>query len=106
MKTLTKILLGVVLGLSACSTPPKTFLPTQIHQTEASFSGNLQNSGIVDFVEGKGFILDDSAVKRYKSLCVKFGEEVIGLSVEDEKNYLNKEGMVLFLSLNDKHVSK
>lgn len=101
-----KIIIFLALALTSCSAPPQTFLPVQITQTEPSFSGNLQNSGIVDFVEGGGFVLDDSAVKRYKNLAAKFHEEVVGLSFEDGKNYLTKEGMILFLELNDRNISK
>lgn len=106
MKLPTKILVAVFLVLTACSTPPKTFLPVQVTQTQPSWDGSRQDSGIIDFVDGKGFMLTDSAVRRYKSLAEKFNEEAVGLSTENGVNYLNQEGMVLFLTLNDRHIAK
>ena len=100
-----KCLILLFLLLSACSTTPQTFVPLRVHQTEASFDGQSQDSGIKDFVDGKGFVLSNAAVLRYKTLAQKFNEEPIGLFIENNINYLNNEGMIKFLELNDKNLN-
>ena len=92
--------------LSSCSsTAPVTLVPQRVTQTQAAFDGNDQDSGIKGYEDGRGFILSDAAVLRYTKLCEKFAEAPVGLNKSD-KNYLTKEGMSLFLKLNDLNLNK
>lgn len=101
------ILIIVSLILPACATrQPETFLPVRAVQTEASFSGNEKNSGVVEFISGKGFVLDSATVIRYQDLAKKFNKEPVGLSIDNGKNILNNEGMVEFLELVDLEKNK
>lgn len=99
--------LVVFLSCSSCSVfQEKTITPAKIVQTQASFDGSEQNSGLVGYTESLGFELTSSAVIRYKNLCKTFGTEPIGLSVSNGKNYINEEGMVDFMNLSDRKNSK
>ncbi len=102
-----KLILVLFLMLPVgCSTPQETLSPIHITQTEASFDGNDKDSGVKEFVPGKGFVLSQAAADRYSALVIKYKEQLVGLSGEDGKIYLNNEGMVLFLGLVDKDNNK
>ena len=91
--------------LVSCSSVDKTeqttIIPPRVVQTEASFVGNEQNSGVLGY-DQEGFIMHESAIERYKFLANKFNENPVGIS----GNHLNKEGMVLFLNLVDRDLNK
>ncbi len=102
-----KYILILCLVLSGCQhSQPETFVPVRAESRVPSFDGNVADSGIKEFIPNKGFVLSDSAVARYKSLCTKFQADPIGLSTYDGKNILDKEGMVQFLELNDRNLNK
>lgn len=91
-----------ILVLSSCSIIHKPI--TRVTQSEASFDGNIKDSGIKEYKEGLGFIISDNAADRYTKLCIKFSYDIIGLSKIDDKNVLTKQGMVRFLELTDKNI--
>lgn len=94
------LLVFVVFSLSACQS--STILPKTNVQEQASFDGNLQNSGIIDYKDDY-FIISNSALLRYTMLCNKFQEDIIGVFTSDGVIKLNKEGMVHFMNLSDKN---
>lgn len=91
--------------LTSCEAP-KTLLPDQAVQAQASFDGQDHDSGVKGYIDGQGFVLSPSTESRYKSLCEKFGKTPIGLSKFEDKIILNKEGMVLFLELNRQNLNQ
>lgn len=93
----------VALIFTSCAAP--TMTPERVSQSQASFEGNVQNSGLLGY-DQNGFNLTDAAMQRYKDLCETFDSEVIGVSVIDGKNYLTKEGMVQFMNLTDRRNNK
>lgn len=98
-----KCLVLFIFLLSGCQSPEVvTFVPERAISTSPSFDGNVANSGLLGFIPDKGFELTDSATERYKGLTEKFDEKPIGLSKDDSKNILTKEGMMHFLELVDK----
>ncbi len=102
-----KYLLILSFILVGCQHPkPETFVPVRAESRVSSFDGNVADSGIKEFIAGKGFVLSDSAVSRYKKLSLLFEQPPVGLSVYEGKNILDKEGMVQFLELNDRNLNK
>lgn len=96
----------LILGCASCSTPQQTLTPPHVTQTQASFDGNDQDSGVKEFVPGKGFVISDAAMARYNDLIIKYKETLVGLHRENGVNYLDNEGMVLFLDLVDREHQK
>lgn len=111
--------------LSACSvTKPTTFSPEIeqkierpidriIKDEQPSFDANEQNSGIIDFIDGKGWLITTNAAKRYNTLVELYGKELIpaveaefGLSSYYNNFILTQEAMVKFALLNQMHKSK
>ena len=90
--------------LTSCSTVPETYLPPQVTQREASWDGNVQNSGLISYDE-KGFQMTESAIRRYLSLVEKFEEAPVGIVQDGDKWYLTHEGMANFLDLNDRRLN-
>lgn len=95
------ILLILLTSCTSVKIDDKTIVPPRVVQTQASFVGNEQNSGVIDY-DSKGFVMHPSAIERYKKLAEKFRETPVGI----DGNHLTKEGMVLFLNLNDKNLNK
>lgn len=91
-----------VLVLSSCSIIHKPI--TRVTQSEASFDGNIKDSGVKEYINELGFVISDNAADRYNKLCIKYNYDVVGLSKIDNKNILTKQGMVRFLELTDKNL--
>lgn len=100
-----RILLISLLLLQGCKTPEQVSLP-RVEQTQASFDGNEQNSGLVGYTKEHGFEITVSARDRYLALVKEFGSAPIGLSELDGKIYMTKEGMVEFMNSTDKKNNK
>lgn len=101
-----KIVLFILLSTAGCASKPDTLLPIVAYSQVASFDGNDHDSGIKSFVPGVGFELSESAAQRYLDLSNKFREKPIPIIRQDSKSFLNKEGMVHFLVLNDRNSTK
>lgn len=93
---MNKIIILTLL-LSSCAT--KTIEKDYAVSAQPSFSGMVQNSGIINFNNDTGYELSNDTVNRYRNLCEKYNKEAIGLS----GNYLDNEGMVQFLELVEKN---
>lgn len=98
-------------ALVGCKTaaPIKTILPPRVENVEKSFDGNVQDSGIKDYIEGKGFEISKSALTRYNSLIFLYGKSLVppvsgdfGVTLEGDKIYLSMEAMVQFVVMSDK----
>ena len=95
----------------ACKTAEiKTIIPPRIVEEQPSWDENTQNSGIIDFIAGKGFLITSKALARYQSLVGLLGAREIppilpgeGVTIEDDgKVYLTSEAAVHFVVLSDK----
>lgn len=124
MKTILYLLVFGVF-LSAChTTKPTTFSPEVAQKIESpinriikdeqpSFDANEQNSGIIEFIDGKGWLITPNAAKRYNTLVELYGKELVpiveaefGLSSYYNNFILTQEAMVKFALLNQIHKSK
>ena len=95
----------------ACKTADiKTIIPPRIVEEQPSWDENTQNSGIIEYVEGKGFLITNKALTRYESLIALLGAKEIppilpgeGVTIEASgKIYLTSEAAVHFVVLSDK----
>lgn len=87
----------------------RTIIPALVVDQEPSWDGNEQNSGLLGYVEGKGFLLTPDAAKRYTELTKKYGANRVpplaegeGLVAEGDKFYLSNQYMVEFVVMNQK----
>lgn len=104
----------VALLASGCGTfrenPARTFVPAPIVEVQPSFDKEEQNSGLIDYVDGKGFLITSDAAARYRELTKLFGAECNpplkegeGLEEQAGGNYiLPSSYMVEFGVMNDK----
>jgi hypothetical protein len=60
---------------SSCSVRQQTVVPRAIVSTEASFDGNVQNSGIIKYDE-HGFIVSAHWLERYDAMLARFGDKL------------------------------
>lgn len=86
-----------------------TVAPSAIVSKEASFDGNVANSGIVDAVPGEGFIVTTHWIERYDGLLGKYGPRLtppiasgnrVGFTEKDGRIYITSEVLVRFIRLN------
>jgi hypothetical protein len=121
MKNLLFIFLTIL--LVACNSPvietqskiqEKVELPINniIKDSEASFDNNDKTSGILDFINGKGWLITKNAATRYNNLINKYGKTLdnpidpnFGLTQEGENFLLTQEGMIKFALLTQTHKS-
>lgn len=87
----------------------RTVIPSLVIDKEPSWDGNEQNSGLIDYVQGKGFLITKDAANRYTELTKRFGGSKTppmtvgeGLVFEDDKIYLPNQYMVEFVKMNQK----
>lgn len=101
-----KALLVLFLALAACKTvpAPQTNLPKRVVEVQPSFSGNINDSGIVSIEEDGSFLIRQSAADRYNALAVKYGKfmtpevkPVDFLKSPDSFLSMSAEQMVTFL---------
>lgn len=83
-----------------------TYIPQPIVETQPSWDGVEQNSGLIDFIEGKGFLITKSAAERYTALTAKFGKTLTpninpgeGLIPYEDKFLLSPEYMSVFMEV-------
>lgn len=115
MKSAKKLVLSSVFVLCSCTSykaDPKieTIIPPKIIQTQASFSGNAQNAGIIDYLgPDLGFLIDKNAKARYDSLVILYGQSLIppvnvgdGIKPANEHFLMDHEHMISFMELSDR----
>lgn len=88
------------------TTKPETFIPPPIVETQPSWDGEEQNSGLIDYIEGKGFLITKNAAERYRFLTKKFGQQLTppitegqGLEATEENFLLSPEYMSVFMEV-------
>ena len=95
----------------ACKTAEiKTIIPPRIVEEQPSWDENTQNSGIIEHVPGKGFLITPKALARYQALVGLLGAREIppilpeeGINIEpDGKIYMTFEATIHFVVLSDK----
>lgn len=89
-----------------CQTKQETIMPPPIVETQPSWDGEKQNSGLIDYIDGKGFLITKGAAERYIYLTGKFGDQLTpkitaGQGLEPyEKNFiLTPEYMSVFMEV-------
>ena len=109
--------LGVIFALSlfslsSCQTA-KTVIPSPIVDTQPSWDGNEQNSGIIEYVKGGGFSITENAALRYSFLTKTYGSKLSpplkggeGLIYKDDLILLPNQYMVEFMTLSKIHKTK
>lgn len=71
------IILFLTLFSYGCKLPgPITYVPPPIVEVEPSWDGDKQNSGLIEYIDGKGFLITPKAAIRYTSLTEKFGSKL------------------------------
>lgn len=113
---LSNVFLAILLLTSSCNfnKTPKTIVPSVVVDTVPSWDGNEQNSGILDFVEGKGWLITPKAAKRYSELSEMYGNmfepdlgKAEGLVAQEDGNFiLPQEYIVKFGLMNQKNKQK
>lgn len=78
----------------------------------ASYDGNEKNSGIKEYIEGKGFVVTPHFRDRYNNLIEKYGKKFENPIKKDDglvnfgADYLiNKQHMIYFVQMNTWHKS-
>ena len=101
---------ALAVSFTACQNKEiKTITSTRVEKIEKSWDGNSNNSGIIDFVDGKGFLITKKAAERYNTLISIYGKNELPpilknyeILNEDSKIYLTSEGMTIFIVFSDK----
>lgn len=71
------IFLFLTLFFCGCqNVPPTTYVPPPIVEKEPSWDGDKQNSGLIEYIDGRGFLITPKAAIRYTSLTEKFGSKI------------------------------
>lgn len=99
--------LFVALGTVSCISNPGTVTPPPIVDTQPSWDGNEQNSGILGFIDNEGFLITKNAADRYTNLTVKYGKDRNpplskgqGLVPKGDNFILPNQYMVEFIAMN------
>jgi hypothetical protein len=95
----------VLFVLASCQTKPiKTIVPPPIVETQPSWDGENQNSGLIEYVKGEGFLITPKAAQRYIALTQKFGNTLTptvqageGLVKKGDNFLLSPEYMSVFM---------
>lgn len=103
--------------LAGCQNHPpiKTILPAPAPQEQqASFDGEQQNSGIIDYIPSVGYIITKNAKERYQSLVAIYGSSSLPLVLADsgiskykktDKFVMSSEAMTNFAIFSEKSKS-
>jgi len=83
-----------------------TIIPPVITETQPSWDGEKQNSGLLDYIDGKGFLITKGAAERYVFLTSRFGNSLTphvkpgeGLQPFGENFILSAEYMSIFMEV-------
>ncbi len=101
------LLIFILAFETGCQHQVVTYVPPPIVELQPSFDGDKQNSGLLDYVDGQGFLITSGAAERYRSLTKKYGstltppvQEGQGLKLTEGSNYiLSPEYMQVFMEL-------
>lgn len=106
MKIFAFSLLSVFALNSCILKSTETFIPPSIIEQQPSWDGNLQNSGLINYIEGAGFVITPNAAQRYKFLTEKFGDTLVppikkgqGLKKIGKNYLLSIEYMSVFIEV-------
>ena len=84
----------------------ETFIPPPIVEAQPSWDGERQDSGLIDYIDGKGFLITRGAAERYTFLTEKFGSTLTppikageGLQADKENFILSPEYMSVFMEV-------
>lgn len=99
--------LFLILFFCGCQTsPPITYIPPPIVEKEPSWDGDKQNSGLIEYIDDKGFLITPKAAIRYTSLTEKFGSKLTppisageGLVAYEGNFLLSPEYMSVFMEV-------
>ena len=101
-----QIFLFSILVVSCKTKQIESIMPPAIVETQPSWDGEKQNSGLIGYVDGKGFEITRKAGERYKALTEKFGKQLSpviypgeGLEVFGENYILSAEYMSVFMEV-------
>lgn len=105
MKYLFILCSFILIGCQATS-PVVTIIPPSISESQPSWDGDKQNSGIIEYLDGKGFLITPQAAKRYTALTSKFGQSLVptiaageGLIPFENNFLLSPEYMSVFMEV-------
>jgi hypothetical protein len=112
LKTLLSVCASFFLSncVSVKTSPEEPAKPKiEIVDTTPSWDGNEQNSGIIDYIKGEGWLITPRAAERYTALTKKYGNtftpalsEGEGLVKKGDNYILNNEYIVKFAVMNRK----
>lgn len=110
-KYLSVILISLFLVFTSCqTTKTQTVIPTNVVDVSPSWDGNEQNSGLITYIENKGFLITENAANKYTFLTEKYGEFLApqvkkgeGLKEEGQYFILNNQYMSIFVYLSQVH---
>jgi hypothetical protein len=88
----------------------KSDIKEVIESVEPDWSGNEQNSGIIDFNKSQGWQITPKALSKYNFLVKKYGQDMQppikqndGVTVVDNKIFISQEYMIKFAFMNMKN---
>ena len=110
MRFILILLFSFVFIGSSCRTVEEVKKPV-IVDTSPSWDGNEQNSGVLEYIDDKGWHITQKAANRYSELTKKYGNMFIpelkrgeGLEPQEDGTFIIKnEYMVKFVLMNKKH---
>ncbi len=99
-----------IFGLSSCSLFEREKPVPEVVDTNPSWDGTEQNSGVLDFIEGEGLLITPKAAKRYTALSEKHSKLFLpplksgeGLIPKGDNFILPPEYVVKFAVMNKKN---
>ena len=119
MKFVTKLaasLCAVSFLLSGCGAfRTNPIVPNIIEDATPSWDGEERNSGLLDYIDGKGYLITPNAAGRYNTLVRIYGTKYAPAILEgdgltedpdSENYYLDSQHMVEFMVMNQKFKSR
>jgi hypothetical protein len=112
--TLAAALMAAPVIVTSCGSFVKPPVPTIVIDDIPSWDGDTQNSGLIDYIEGKGYLITANAAERYVWLTKTYSsdysppmKEGAGLTIDTETKqvFLDSEHMVEFMVMSQKYKS-
>jgi hypothetical protein len=105
----------VLFSFASCSVlKTKPVVPVFMQDVVPSWDGEEQNSGLIGYIDGKGYVLTPSAAARYSYLTEIYGKDYspplakgVGLTKDEASDnyFLSTQYMVEFVVMNQKFKS-
>lgn len=110
-KYLNIILISLFFVFSSCqANKTQTVIPTNVVDVSPGWDGNEQNSGLITYIENKGFLITENAANKYIFLTEKYGSFLAppvkkgeGLQEEGQYFILTNQYMSTFVYLSQVH---